>query len=139
MAIVQATYTKSRAIAKAAIRYIENRPDREGHRGKRELSGIDGTMDRQQAYQMIDEPGKGTAFFRLVISPDPRTEDTVVSATPHLLYKPDDGEGAIFTQRDYSVKPRQTRLTASRETHTPLGHVSLRRLSPSRRISKAAA
>jgi hypothetical protein len=33
-------------------------------------------MDRQEAYEMIDETGKGTVFFRIVISPDPATEDT---------------------------------------------------------------
>jgi hypothetical protein len=38
--------------------------------------------------------------------------------------------------RDYSAKHD---LAASRETHTPTGHVTSRRLSPSRRISKAAA
>jgi hypothetical protein len=76
MAIVKATYTKSRTIAKAAIRYIEHRPGSEGEKVKRELFGMDGTMDRQQAYQMIDDAEKGTAYFRLVISPDPRKEDT---------------------------------------------------------------
>jgi hypothetical protein len=76
MAIVKATYTKSRGGAKAAIRYIEHRPGRVGEKVKRELYGIDGTMDRQQAYRMIDAAEKGTVFFRIVISPDPAKEDT---------------------------------------------------------------
>jgi hypothetical protein len=75
MAIVKATYTKSSSTAKAGIRYIENRPGREGEKVKRELYGADGVMDRQQAYQMIDEAERGTAFFRFVISPDPAKED----------------------------------------------------------------
>src|SRR5919106_6199354 len=75
MAIVKATYTKSSNIAKAGIRYIEHRPGRDGEKVKRELYGADGAMDRQQAYQMIDEAEKGTVFFRLVISPDPAKED----------------------------------------------------------------
>jgi hypothetical protein len=33
-------------------------------------------MERSQAYQMIDEAEKGSVFFRIVISPDPATEDT---------------------------------------------------------------
>src|SRR5918996_77858 len=49
MAIVKATYTKSSNIAKAGIRYIENRPGREGEKVKRELYGAAGGMDRQQA------------------------------------------------------------------------------------------
>src|ERR671918_1728841 len=76
MAIVKATYTKSRPVAKAAIRYIEHRPGREGEKVKRELYGSDGRMARGEAYQMIDAAGKGTVFFRFVISPDPVKEDT---------------------------------------------------------------
>jgi hypothetical protein len=76
MAIVKATYTRSKGGAKAAIRYIEHRPGREGEKVKRELYGADGVMERLQAYQMIDDAEKGTIFFRLVISPDPATEDT---------------------------------------------------------------
>ncbi len=76
MAIVKATYTKSRAGAKAAIRYIEHRPGREGEKVKRELYSIDGSMERGEAYQMIDDAEKGTVFFRIVISPDPEREDT---------------------------------------------------------------
>jgi hypothetical protein len=76
MAIVRAKYSKSKSRTKAHIRYIEHRPDREGEKAKRELYGIDGTLDRQQAYRMIDEAEKGTAFFRLVISPHPEKEDT---------------------------------------------------------------
>jgi hypothetical protein len=76
MAIVKATYTKSRPGAKAALRYIQHRPGREGEKVKRELFGIDGVMERQQAYRMIDDAEKGSVFFRLVISPDPATEDT---------------------------------------------------------------
>jgi hypothetical protein len=41
----------------------------------RELVGYDGTMKLIQAYEMIDEAGQGSVFYRLVVSPDPRTED----------------------------------------------------------------
>jgi hypothetical protein len=76
MAIVRAKYSKSKSRTKAHIRYIEHRAGREGEKVKRELFGIDGVLNRQQAYQMIDEGEKGTAFFRLVISPHPEKEDT---------------------------------------------------------------
>ena len=75
MAIVKATYTKSSGAAKAAIRYIEHRPGREGEKVKRELYSSDGSMERGEAYQMIDDAEKGTVYFRIVISPDPKTED----------------------------------------------------------------
>ena len=76
MAIVKATYTKSKAGAKAAIRYIQHRPGRDGEKATRELFGSDGVLDRQEAYRMIDAAEKGSVFFRIVISPDPQTEDT---------------------------------------------------------------
>src|SRR5712692_6426738 len=76
MAIVKATYTKSSGGAKASIRYIEHRPGADGEKITRNLFGIDGLMGRWQAYQMIDEADKGSFFFRFVISPDPKQEDT---------------------------------------------------------------
>jgi hypothetical protein len=52
-----------------------HRPGKDGQRLTRELVGYDGTMELTQAYEMIDEAGQGSLFYRLVISPDPRTED----------------------------------------------------------------
>src|ERR1051326_5967074 len=76
MAIVKATYTKSSKGAKASIRYIEHRPGKDNEKINRTLFGMDGAMGRWQAYAMIDEAEKGSFFFRFVISPDPKTEDT---------------------------------------------------------------
>src|SRR5213080_1595140 len=76
MAIVKATYTKSSRGAKASIRYIEHRPGKDNAKINRTLFGIDGAMGRWQAYAMIDEAEKGSLFFRFVISPDPKGEDT---------------------------------------------------------------
>jgi hypothetical protein len=75
MAIVKASFTRSRAGAKASVRYMGHRPGKDGQRLTRELVGYDGTMKLIQAYEMIDEAGQGSLFYRLVISPDPRTED----------------------------------------------------------------
>lgn len=76
MAIVKATYTKSKAGAKASIRYIEQRPGRGGAKIARSLFGIDGLMDRAQAYRLIDQAERGSRFYRIVISPDPKREDS---------------------------------------------------------------
>src|SRR6266568_8866842 len=76
MAIIKATYTKQRKGAKASIRYISNRPGKDNKKTTRILFGIDGLMGRYQAYRMIDEAEKGSIFFRFVISPDPKQEDT---------------------------------------------------------------
>lgn len=76
MAIVKATYTKSKGEAKAAIRYIQHRPGREGEKVRRQLYGSNGSMERGEVYQLIDAAEKGIVFFRIVISPDPEREDT---------------------------------------------------------------
>jgi hypothetical protein len=76
MAIVKATYTKSRAGAKATIRYIEHRPGKDGAKITRNLFGIDGLMGRDQAYRFIDEAEEGSLFYRFILSPDPKLEDT---------------------------------------------------------------
>src|SRR5436190_15099814 len=76
MAIVKATYTKSRQGAKASVRYIEHRPGRDGEKMNRTLFNSDGLIGRWQANQMIDEAQNGSYFYRFAISPDMKTEDT---------------------------------------------------------------
>src|SRR3989442_5006075 len=76
VAIVKSNYTKQRGAAKAFIRYIENRPGKEGDKLVRTLFDRDGRMSRQQAYELIDGAQAGSSFFRFVISPEPTQEDT---------------------------------------------------------------
>jgi hypothetical protein len=64
MAICKANFIPKganvRSTAKANIRYIQNRRGKEGEKIQRTLWGIDGTMQRQEAYRMIDEAEKGS-------------------------------------------------------------------------------
>jgi hypothetical protein len=76
MAIIKATYTRNGRIAKASVRYIENRPGKDGTRLVRTLFNADGKVERGDAYAMIDQADKNSYFFRLVISPDPTSEDS---------------------------------------------------------------
>src|SRR6266566_6014686 len=76
MAIVKATYTRKGGNAKASVRYIENRPGRDGTKLQRTLFNADGKVERGDAYAMIDQAANGSYFFRLVISPDPTREDS---------------------------------------------------------------
>ena len=75
MAIVKANYTRKGRIAKASVRYIENRPGKDGARIVRTLFKADGKVERSEVYDMIDQAARGSYFFRLVISPDPQRED----------------------------------------------------------------
>jgi hypothetical protein len=74
--IIKVNYTRSRAKIKASIRYMTHRPSREGERQTRVLFSEEGVIDKQQAYQLIDDALRGTVFFRMSISPDPKREDT---------------------------------------------------------------
>jgi hypothetical protein len=75
MAIVKASYTRTRQGAKESVRYITHRPGRDGVHVSRELWGPDGRIKRQMAYELIDRSDPGSVFFRFAISPDPQLED----------------------------------------------------------------
>jgi hypothetical protein len=75
MAIVKGRYTRSTGAIKASVRYIAHRPGKDGDRISRTLFGFDGPIEKEQAYRMMDEAPKGTYFYRLVLSTDPRRED----------------------------------------------------------------
>jgi hypothetical protein len=79
MAVVTARFVKrgrvGNAKAKDTIRYIQHRPGQNQERMMRPLFGSDGPMKRLEAYEFIDEAPKGTAFFTIIISPDPVGED----------------------------------------------------------------
>jgi hypothetical protein len=64
------------AKAKDTVRYIQHRTNKDKEHVMRPLFTSDGPMTRQEAYQFIDEAPKGTKFFTIIISPDPKTEDT---------------------------------------------------------------
>jgi hypothetical protein len=77
MAVVRITsFKKNRGAAKASIRYITHRPGGDGRVTSRPLYTIDGEVTKNDAYQMIDEAQKGSVFFRIIISPDGKNEDT---------------------------------------------------------------
>ena len=75
MAIVKATYTRKGGNAKASVRYIENRPGKDGAKCQRTLFTADGKVERTEVYTMIDQAAKNSYFYRFVIGPDPERED----------------------------------------------------------------
>jgi hypothetical protein len=90
VAVIKINYRKSRKQIKVTARYIQHRPGRDGERRTRQFSGLDGPLTRDDLYDLIDNAPKGTNFFRLVISPDPRKEDTerdldLRAVTEHML------------------------------------------------------
>src|SRR4051794_33227762 len=76
MAIVKATYTKLHKAIRASVAYYTTRPSREGTRGQRVLFGKDGQRSKKDVETMLRRMPKGTYFYRIVLSPDPKSEDT---------------------------------------------------------------
>src|SRR6266849_3729521 len=76
MAIVKVNYTRKEGSAKATIRYMQHRAGKDKAKVTRTLFGSDGLMGRWEAYRMIDSAEKGSLFFRIILSPDPKQEDT---------------------------------------------------------------
>jgi type IV secretion system protein VirD4 len=68
---------------------------------------------------VLDPTGTGNCFDPLT---GKHSEDELLSSATHLLYKPDEGEGAIFTQRA-TVMLTQLFLAAREEGFPPLPYV----------------
>jgi adenylate kinase len=123
MAVVRANYCKKgvneRKIAKANIYYIQNRPGRDKERLTRTLFGPSGTMGRHEGYQFVTEAPKGTYFYRLRLSPDPKREDVKRDLNMHKLTR-------------HMMKRLEKRLTttlcwaaAVHDDHTDIRHVHI--------------
>ncbi len=126
MAIFKATYTTRSGGAKASIRYIEHRPGKEGAKITRTLWGSDGKMERQEAYRMIDEAEQGSLFYRFVISPDPKQEDTDKD-----LFMREITEQTMQRLEDRFQKQLHW-VAASHDDHAPHRHVHILAVVPGR-------
>ena len=76
MAVVRLKYIRGKQQIKAHLRYITHRRGKTQEKITRLLFGRDGLTDKLASYQMIDSAKRGTAFFKIMISPDPIKEDT---------------------------------------------------------------
>jgi hypothetical protein len=119
MAIVKASFTRSRSEAKAFIRYIQHRKGLDGQKITRELYGLDGALARLEGYEMIDAAERGSVFFRIIINPDPKTENThkdlslkaITAQTMHTL--------AELVGREVPY------IAATHADHAPLPHAHI--------------
>jgi hypothetical protein len=126
VAIVKASFTKAASRIKASVRYIQHRPGRDGERLSRQLFGVDGALTREEAYELIDEADKGTIFFRLIISPDPRREDS-----DRDLDLRDIADQAMFALA-MEFKRNIEYIAAIHDDHAPHRHVHVIALIPGR-------
>ena len=126
MAIVKASYTRKGRIAKASVRYIENRPGRDGAKIRRTLFNADGKVERREVYTMIDQADKNSYFFRLVISPDPKREDSDKNLALRELT-----EKTIASLEDRFQQPLPW-VAAVHADHAPHRHVHVLAIVPER-------
>jgi hypothetical protein len=124
MAVIKATYTRSPHAAKAAIRYIEHRPGRDGKRQSRALFNTDGTLARYEAYRLIDEAPEGVYFYRVAISPDPGREDT-----KRDLFLRDIAEKTML-QFSEQVQTPLAWIAAEHDDHAPHRHIHVLAIAP---------
>ena len=126
MAIVKASYIRKGRIAKASVRYIEHRPGRDGAKIQRTLFNADGKVERGEAYTMIAQAATGSYFFRLVISPDPKREDSDKNLALRELT-----EKTIASLEDRFQQPLPW-VAAVHADHAPHRHVHVLAIVPER-------
>jgi hypothetical protein len=124
MAIFKATYTNKATSAKANIRYIEHRPGKDNAKITRTLWGVDGKMERGEAYRMIDEAGPRSLFFRFIISPDPAREDT-----ERDIFLREITEQTMLGLED-RVRTHIQWVAATHDDHAPHRHVHIMAILP---------
>jgi hypothetical protein len=132
MAVVRANYVKKgrgeRKIAKANIRYIQERPGRD--RETRPLFDNSGVIGRHEAYQFIDaEAKKGRYFYRLKLSPDPIREDTKRDLSMQKLTR------SMMRSLEKRLKSQIPWAGALHDDHTDIRHVHILAAIP-RRLQK---
>jgi hypothetical protein len=75
MAIVKVNYSRSIEHIKQHLRYIVHRPGKDREHMTRELFDTFDRRDKAHAYKLIDAT-KHPLFFKIIINPDPKREDT---------------------------------------------------------------
>ena len=95
-----------------------------GRGSTRKLQGYDGVLEKLQAYQMIDEAGEGTYFYRLIVNFDKDTEDA-----KRDLYLGEIIEKTMLHLEDRFQKQLQF-VATEHDDHTPLRHVHMLALLP---------
>ena len=127
MAVFRATsYTRKPAEAKDSIKYNQNRRGKNGAKIQRTLWGIDGKMERLEAYRMIDEAERRSYFYRLVINLDPEKEDTHKD-----LYLRELTVKTMLGVEDRVGQSVQW-VAATHDDHTPLRHIHIVAVLPRR-------
>jgi hypothetical protein len=77
MAVVTLKYTRNKQEIKAHLRYFTHRAGRENEKISRTIFTNVGLTDKRDFYRQVATVGRGTVFFKFMISPDPKREDSL--------------------------------------------------------------
>src|SRR6266516_2576363 len=117
MAVFVMNFTHSVGAAKANIKYIQHRPGNDSAKVTRTLFGWDGAMGRYEAYRMVDAAVTGSSYFRIKISPDPKTEDTRRDLSLREVTE------TIMQTFEERIHKQVQWVAAEHDDHTPKRHV----------------
>jgi len=85
MAVITLKYIRDKAQIKAHLRYFTHRKGRDHEKTTRAIFTNLGQTDKQEFYQQVKYAGRGTVFFKFMISPDPRREDSLKTSICNIL------------------------------------------------------
>jgi hypothetical protein len=117
MAVVKIKYTRNRRAVKAHLRYITHRRGREDKTTTRTLFTEGGIITKQAAYELIDSVKPGTVFYKIILSPDPRREDSLRDLNLWQLTRSTAAALQAALKRDIRF------LAVEHNDHTPHRHV----------------
>ena len=116
MAIVKASFTRSRAKIKATLRYIIHRPGGKGRNSPVCYSDMTEEMSKEDAYQLIDAQ-KGMTYFHLKLNFHPKREDRRKDLNLQDITKQ-----TIATLEKRLQRPIRF-LAVEHNDHSPLRHI----------------
>ena len=76
MAVVTLKYIRDKEQIKAHLRYFTHRKGHDNEKITRAIFTNVGETDKPEFYRQVKYAGRGTVFFKFMISPDPRREDS---------------------------------------------------------------
>jgi hypothetical protein len=127
MAVVVGNFTKDRGLAKANIRYIQQRPNADRETQTRVLFGSASIMGRDEAYQLIDDEAVSDPFFyRLKLSPGPIREDTKRDLDMQELTR------SLMEALEHRLNTAIPWVGALHDDHSAIRHVHLLAILPKR-------
>ena len=117
MAVVKLKYIRNKEQIKKNLHYITHRAGGEKEKMTRQIFTNNGLADKQEFDRQVVSAGRGTVFFKFMISPDPRSEDTNKDLDlPHITRR-------TIRKLEKAIGRRLFFVAAVHNDHTPLRHV----------------